>query len=125
MGGGECSRTGQGNHKVSWPLYGILSLMLYIVIVFRRMFRSLALPTLLQYLPPSEESIRILRGHQLSVTCIAVTPDDKYIYSGSKDCCIIKCKFESYNNASGKSDNDLSDLNGGWSEGYEIIKIVL
>ena len=46
----------------------------------------------LQYTCPSEDSIRVLRGHQLSVTCVAMTPDDRYIYSGSKDCCIIKCK---------------------------------
>ena len=28
----------------------------------------------------------------LSVTCVALTPDDNFIYSGSKDCCIIKCE---------------------------------
>ena len=35
---------------------------------------------------------RVFKGHQLPVTSVAMTPDDKYIYSGSKDCCIIKCK---------------------------------
>ena len=48
----------------------------------------------MQYLAPSEDAIRVLKGHQLPVTCVTVTPDDKYIYSGSKDCCIIKCKME-------------------------------
>lgn len=46
----------------------------------------------IQYVAPSEDNIKVLRGHQLSVTCVALTPDDRYIYSGSKDCCIIKCK---------------------------------
>lgn len=31
-----------------------------------------------------------MKGHKLSVTCITVTPDEKYIFSGSKDCSIIK-----------------------------------
>ena len=79
-------------------------------------FRSSAIPYLLQYLAPNKDSIRILRGHQLSVTCVAVTPDDKHIYSGSKDCCIIKCKmFGCYINKASRRLDD--DLNGGWGWG--------
>ncbi|XP_043564409.1 U3 small nucleolar RNA-interacting protein 2 isoform X1 [Chiloscyllium plagiosum] len=42
------------------------------------------------YLPPDESEIRLLRGHQLPVTCLVLSPDDKYIFSASKDCSIIK-----------------------------------
>ena len=48
----------------------------------------------LQYVAPDMADARRLKGHQLSVTCVTMTPDDKFIYSGSKDCCIIKCKGE-------------------------------
>ncbi|XP_068107672.1 U3 small nucleolar RNA-interacting protein 2 [Hyperolius riggenbachi] len=43
-----------------------------------------------ELLPPEPTEIRLLRGHQLPVTCIVITPDDKHIFSGSKDCSIIK-----------------------------------
>ncbi len=46
----------------------------------------------MQCCAPNVDTIRVLRGHQLPVTCVAMTPDARYIYSGSKDCCIIKCK---------------------------------
>ncbi|XP_071138149.1 U3 small nucleolar RNA-interacting protein 2-like [Mytilus galloprovincialis] len=42
------------------------------------------------YIPPTIEDITVLRGHQLSVTCIIISSDSKHIYSGSKDCTIIK-----------------------------------
>lgn len=34
--------------------------------------------------------IKILRGHKLSVTCVTISHDEKHIFSGSKDCSIIK-----------------------------------
>ena len=49
----------------------------------------------LQYVTPEEDTIRVLKGHQLPVTCVAVTPDGRCVYSGSKDCSIIKCKIPS------------------------------
>ncbi|XP_023219169.1 U3 small nucleolar RNA-interacting protein 2-like [Centruroides sculpturatus] len=36
------------------------------------------------------EIIHIMKGHKLPVTCLAVTSNQKYIFSGSKDCSIIK-----------------------------------
>ncbi|KAK6176732.1 hypothetical protein SNE40_014974 [Patella caerulea] len=41
-------------------------------------------------LQPEPELIKVLRGHKLSVTCIVISSDDRYIYSASKDCSIIK-----------------------------------
>ncbi|OWK02694.1 hypothetical protein Celaphus_00010488 [Cervus elaphus hippelaphus] len=41
---------------------------------------------------PDPADIRILRGHQLSITCLVVTPDDLAIFSAAKDCTIIKSK---------------------------------
>ena len=32
-----------------------------------------------------------LKGHRLSVTCVAISSDKKYIFSTSKDGTIIKC----------------------------------
>ena len=46
-----------------------------------------------QYTQPSSDAIRVLRGHQLSVTCLCLSPEDKFVFSGSKDCSIIKCKY--------------------------------
>ncbi|XP_071985235.1 U3 small nucleolar RNA-interacting protein 2 [Engystomops pustulosus] len=40
--------------------------------------------------PPDPAEIRLLRGHQGPVTCLVITPDDKHVFSGSKDCSIIK-----------------------------------
>lgn len=34
--------------------------------------------------------ITILRGHQLPVTAVRISDDEKFIYSASKDCNIIK-----------------------------------
>ncbi|KAG8128307.1 hypothetical protein E2320_015166 [Naja naja] len=45
--------------------------------------------------PPDISDIRILRGHQLPITCLVISPDDKYIFSASKDCSIIKWDVES------------------------------
>ncbi|XP_026868287.2 U3 small nucleolar RNA-interacting protein 2 [Electrophorus electricus] len=39
---------------------------------------------------PDPIEIRLLRGHKLSVTCLCITPDEKHIFSASKDCSIIK-----------------------------------
>ncbi|XP_061202884.1 U3 small nucleolar RNA-interacting protein 2 [Neopsephotus bourkii] len=42
--------------------------------------------------PPDPASIRVLRGHQLPVTCVVISPDDRFIFSASKDGSLIKCK---------------------------------
>ncbi|XP_066017060.1 U3 small nucleolar RNA-interacting protein 2-like isoform X1 [Pocillopora verrucosa] len=47
-----------------------------------------------QYTQPSPAAIRVLKGHQLSVTCLCVSPDDKFVFSASKDCSIIKWNIE-------------------------------
>ncbi|KAL6464340.1 hypothetical protein MHYP_G00266570 [Metynnis hypsauchen] len=44
---------------------------------------------------PDPAEIRLLRGHKLSVTCLVITPDEKYIFSASKDSSIIKWEVES------------------------------
>ncbi|KAL7843686.1 hypothetical protein AOLI_G00251980 [Acnodon oligacanthus] len=44
---------------------------------------------------PDPAEIRLLRGHKLSVTCLVITPDEKYIFSASKDCSVIKWEVES------------------------------
>lgn len=46
----------------------------------------------LQLLPPDASDIRLLRGHKLPITCLVITSDEKYIFSASKDCSIIKCE---------------------------------
>ncbi|NXX99954.1 U3IP2 protein, partial [Centropus bengalensis] len=48
----------------------------------------------LQVQPPDPASIRVLRGHQLPVTCLVISPDDRFIFSASKDGSLIKCKWE-------------------------------
>ncbi|NXD03693.1 U3IP2 protein, partial [Certhia familiaris] len=48
----------------------------------------------LQVQPPDPARIRVLRGHQLPVTCLAISPDDRFIFSASKDGSLIKCKWE-------------------------------
>ena len=35
--------------------------------------------------------MQLFKGHPLSITCLATSSDDNYIYSGSKDGTIIKC----------------------------------
>ncbi|XP_014385209.1 PREDICTED: U3 small nucleolar RNA-interacting protein 2, partial [Myotis brandtii] len=44
---------------------------------------------------PAPADIRVLRGHQLSITCLVITPDDLAIFSAAKDCTIIKWSVES------------------------------
>ncbi|XP_062842229.1 U3 small nucleolar RNA-interacting protein 2 isoform X2 [Trichomycterus rosablanca] len=44
---------------------------------------------------PDPAEIRLLRGHKLAVTCLVITLDEKYIFSASKDCSIIKWEVES------------------------------
>jgi len=39
---------------------------------------------------PDVSALRVLRGHQLPVTCLVITPDDKCVFTASKDCSIIK-----------------------------------
>ena len=46
---------------------------------------------LLKVSAPDGGDIRTLRGHQLPVTCNALTPDDRFAFSADKDGCIIKC----------------------------------
>uniref|UniRef100_A0A8D2LKJ8 U3 small nucleolar RNA-interacting protein 2 n=1 Tax=Varanus komodoensis TaxID=61221 RepID=A0A8D2LKJ8_VARKO len=48
-----------------------------------------------QLQPPDSSDIRILRGHQLPITCLVISPDDKYLFSAAKDCSIIKWDVES------------------------------
>lgn len=43
-----------------------------------------------ELLPPDPSEVRLLRGHQLPITCIVITPDDQHVFSASKDCSIIK-----------------------------------
>ncbi|NXK03925.1 U3IP2 protein, partial [Herpetotheres cachinnans] len=52
------------------------------------------IPLSLQVQPPDPASIRVLRGHQLPVTCLVISPDDRFIFSASKDGSLIKCKWE-------------------------------
>ncbi|XP_073498906.1 U3 small nucleolar RNA-interacting protein 2 [Phyllobates terribilis] len=47
-------------------------------------------PLAKELLPPEPAEIRLLRGHQGPVTCLVISPDDKHVFSGSKDCAIIK-----------------------------------
>ncbi|KAL6112018.1 rrp9 [Pungitius sinensis] len=46
-------------------------------------------------IPPDASEIRMLRGHKLPITCLVISPDEKYIYSAAKDCSIIKWDVES------------------------------
>ncbi|OWK63641.1 U3 small nucleolar RNA-interacting protein 2 [Lonchura striata] len=43
--------------------------------------------------PPDPARIHVLRGHQLPVTCLVISPDDRFIFSASKDGSLIKCKL--------------------------------
>lgn len=49
-----------------------------------------------QYCEPDPATVKQLKGHRLSVTCLAVTPDDKFVYTGSKDCSIIKWRLDTF-----------------------------
>lgn len=46
-------------------------------------------------LPPDASEVRVLRGHKLPVTCLVISYDEKYIFSASKDCAIIKWDMQS------------------------------
>uniref|UniRef100_A0A8B9BFK1 U3 small nucleolar RNA-interacting protein 2 n=1 Tax=Anser brachyrhynchus TaxID=132585 RepID=A0A8B9BFK1_9AVES len=48
-----------------------------------------------QVQPPDPLSIRVLRGHQQPITCLVISPDDKFIFSAAKDGSIIKWEVES------------------------------
>jgi len=37
-----------------------------------------------------KDNIKVLRGHKLPVTCHVISPDNRFIFSASKDCSIIK-----------------------------------
>lgn len=39
---------------------------------------------------PELDEIKVLRGHKLPITCIVVSPDERFLFSSAKDCCIIK-----------------------------------
>ena len=43
---------------------------------------------------PAADRVRRLRCKQLQlpVTCAVLAPDDKFLYTGSKDCALIKCE---------------------------------
>lgn len=47
------------------------------------------------YSAPEATELRVIRSkkQRLSVTCITVTSDEKYVFAGSKDCSIVKCKW--------------------------------
>uniref|UniRef100_A0A6J0UH88 U3 small nucleolar RNA-interacting protein 2 isoform X1 n=1 Tax=Pogona vitticeps TaxID=103695 RepID=A0A6J0UH88_9SAUR len=44
---------------------------------------------------PEASEIRVLQGHRLPITCLVISPDDKYVFSAAKDCSIIKWDVES------------------------------
>jgi ribosomal RNA-processing protein 9 len=46
-----------------------------------------------EYIPPSTDNIKVLRGHKLPITCLVITPDAKHVFTGSKDFNLIKCKL--------------------------------
>lgn len=64
--------------------------MLHGILTHRRV--SVCCPRV-QLIAPDPAEIRLLRGHKLSVTCLVITPDEKHIFSASKDCSIIKCNY--------------------------------
>ncbi|XP_064632922.1 U3 small nucleolar RNA-interacting protein 2-like isoform X2 [Lineus longissimus] len=43
-----------------------------------------------EYVPPSSDDIKVLRGHKLPITCLVISPDAKHVFTGSKDFTIIK-----------------------------------
>ena len=44
-----------------------------------------------QYQQTGPDDVKYHRGHKLALTCVAV--DDKHIFTGSKDCSIVKCEL--------------------------------
>ena len=81
--------------KLCTLLIGISIFGVELVWVIGVVLELIILVLILQYSPPTAEDIRVLRAHQLSVTCVVITPDDRFVFSGSKDCSIIKCKHKS------------------------------
>jgi len=60
---------------------------------------------------PDESAIKVLRGHQLSITCSVLSEDNKFIFSASKDGAIIKWDVSTLNKVgkiNGKSKSDTS-----------------
>ncbi|XP_025108174.1 U3 small nucleolar RNA-interacting protein 2-like isoform X2 [Pomacea canaliculata] len=49
-----------------------------------------------KFLPPDLSRIKVMRGHQLSLTCAVVSPDGRSAFSASKDGTIIKWCLETY-----------------------------
>lgn len=45
---------------------------------------------------PQACDMKVLRGHKLAITCVVVSNDGKFIFSASKDCCIIKWDATQY-----------------------------
>lgn len=52
-----------------------------------------------------EDNVQLFKGHPLSITCLATSSDDNYIYSGSKDGTIIKWCIKS-----GRKENKVSNI---------------
>jgi WD40 repeat protein len=40
---------------------------------------------------PSKLAITRVKGHQLPITAVRISEDEKFVYSASKDCTIVKC----------------------------------
>ncbi|BFZ08911.1 hypothetical protein BsWGS_11950 [Bradybaena similaris] len=43
---------------------------------------------------PPEAALRVFRGHKLPLTAIVISPDDKFVFTASKDCSICKWNVE-------------------------------
>lgn len=76
-----------------------------------------ALPAQIQ--APAPGDIRILRGHQLSITCLVITPDDLAIFSAAKDCTIIKCEWAPGWGHSPRGSSRRACLGGGSNQGKQ------
>lgn len=57
---------------------------------------SVSLCHCLQYIAPGADSVKFYKGHRLSVTSLVVTTNSQYVYTGGKDCTIIKCNYMVY-----------------------------
>ncbi|XP_005094160.1 U3 small nucleolar RNA-interacting protein 2 isoform X2 [Aplysia californica] len=44
---------------------------------------------------PRPQDLRVFRGHSLPVTAVVITPDDKFVFTASKDCNICKWDVQS------------------------------
>eukprot|EP01122_Echinamoeba_exundans_P000736 TRINITY_DN1066_c0_g1_i2.p2 TRINITY_DN1066_c0_g1~~TRINITY_DN1066_c0_g1_i2.p2 ORF type:complete len:452 (+),score=49.54 TRINITY_DN1066_c0_g1_i2:209-1564(+) len=56
----------------------------------RKGFRPLAEQLIAASVDPSKLSIVRVKGHQLPVTAVRISEDEKFVYSASKDCSIVK-----------------------------------